>query len=113
MSSSNRDGDSIGERMRDHYQGVWQAGDAWSLETSEFEQRRYAQQFMLLKSRQYELALEIGCGSGVFTQMRAEVTKRVVALDIADAAIERAQKRSFPNGAGAVEYAVANVMEYD
>jgi SAM-dependent methyltransferase len=99
--------------MRNHYQGVWRAGDAWSLETSEFEQRRYAQQLALVKSRHYDLALEIGCGSGVFTQMLADVANRVVALDIADAAIERARKRSIPHGAGAVEYAVANVMEYD
>jgi SAM-dependent methyltransferase len=105
--------DSIGQKMRNHYEGVWRAGDAWSLETSEFEQRRYEQQLALVESRQYESVLEIGCGSGMFTPLLAGVAKRVVALDIAEAAVERARKRSFPDGAGAVEYVVANVMEYD
>ena len=99
--------------MRNHYEAVWQAGDAWDLESSAFEQERYAHQLELLLPRRYAQVLEIGCGSGRFTRLLAGVADRVVALDIADAAIERARNQLIANEGGDVEFIVANVMEYD
>jgi SAM-dependent methyltransferase len=104
----------IDQEMRNHYQKVWQAGDAWQFETSPFENERYEYQLSLLKSRHYDLALEIGCGSGVFTQLLARLANHVVALDIAEAAIDRARARiESTSSEKTIEFFTANAMEYD
>jgi len=103
----------ISRRMRDHFESVWRAGDAWDLEASGFEQARYERQLALLAGRHYGKALEIGCGSGVFTRLLAGIADRVVALDIAAAAVERARKRAEGAGPGVVSFHVADVMTFD
>jgi SAM-dependent methyltransferase len=103
----------ISDKMRAHYETVWQAGDAWDFETSEFEQARYAHQLGFLAGQRYERALEIGCGSGCFTRRLAGIADRVVALDIAEAAIERARVQAADAGPGTVEFRVADAMHYD
>jgi SAM-dependent methyltransferase len=101
------------ETVRAHYERVWQAGDAWELESSDFEQARYDRQLALLAGRRYERALELGCGSGGFTRRLAGVADRVVALDVAAAAIDRARAATVGAGPGVVEFRVADVMDYD
>ncbi len=103
----------ISQKMREHYETVWQAGDAWGFETSEFEQARYAHQLEVLAGQRYERALEIGCGSGCFTRRLASIADRVVALDIAEAAIERARVQAAGAGPGTVEFRVADAMHFD
>ena len=103
----------ISDKMRAHYETVWQAGDAWDFETSEFEQARYEHQLKFLSGRRYERALEIGCGSGCFTRRLASIAEYVVALDIAEAAIERARAQAAGAGPGKVEFRVADAMQYD
>lgn len=108
-----KDLDAIARTMREHYQAVWQGGDAWQLESSEFEQGRYAYLLGKIGDRHYDRVLEIGCGSGCFTRLLAGIAERVVAIDIAPAAIERARLRTAGAGPGTVEFRVANIMEYD
>ena len=36
-----KDRQAIGRAMQSHYEAVWEAGDAWSFETSDFERQRY------------------------------------------------------------------------
>jgi 2-polyprenyl-3-methyl-5-hydroxy-6-metoxy-1,4-benzoquinol methylase len=108
---SNRD--AIAHAMRLHYESVWQAGDAWSFETSEYERLRYEHQLRVLGTQPIAEALEIGCGSGVFTQLLARVANRVTAIDIAEAAIERAKTRVVSPGSGQIQFTVANAMEFD
>lgn len=103
----------ISEKMRAHYETVWQAGDAWDFETSEFEQARYAHQLQVLAGQRYDRALEIGCGSGCFTRRLVGIADWVVALDIAEAAIERARVQTAEAGPGQVEFRVADAMHYD
>src|SRR4051794_2357927 len=105
--------EAISRRMRDHYESVWRSGDAWELEASEFEQARYERQLALLSDRRYGKTLEIGCGSGGFTRLLAGIADRVVALDIAAAAVERARKRAEGAGPGVVAFQVADVMTFD
>jgi SAM-dependent methyltransferase len=105
--------DSIAREIREHYQAVWQRGDAWELESSDFEQGRYAYLLAKIGDRHYDRVLEIGCGSGCFTRLLAGIAERVVAIDIAPAAIERARTRTAEAGPGRVEFRVANIMEYD
>ena len=54
-------------RIREHYERVWSAGDAWNFETSAFERDRYEFLVGLIADRRYGRAVEIGCGSGCFT----------------------------------------------
>jgi predicted TPR repeat methyltransferase len=100
-------------RIREHYERVWAAGDAWDFETSAFERSRYDFLAGLLAARRYSRAVEIGCGSGCFTTRLRSLADHVLALDVAAAAIERARGRQAAAGAGTVEFVVANAMEHD
>jgi SAM-dependent methyltransferase len=111
---STRDRQAIGRTMQRHYDAVWESGDAWSLETSDFEQRRYDFQIEMLAARRYASTLEIGCGSGGLTRRLATISDRVLALDIAAAAIERARAQTKDvAGSGSIELRVANIMDVD
>jgi predicted TPR repeat methyltransferase len=68
-------------------------------------------QLELLSDRRYRRALEIGCASGSFTRRLAELCDEVVAIDIAERAIETA--RAAGSEDSNVDYRVANVMELD
>lgn len=100
-------------RIREHYERVWSAGDAWGFESSEFERDRYDFLAGLVSDRRYARAVEIGCGSGCFTPRIAGLADHVLAMDVAAAAIERARRQALPAGAGRVEYLAANAMEHD
>ncbi|MCA1510290.1 nodulation methyltransferase NodS [Bradyrhizobium sp. NBAIM01] len=69
--------------------------DPWRLDSSSFEQERYAQ--MLRMSRRggdVACALEVGCAAGAFTEMLAPLCERLTVVDIMPQAIERAQRRT-------------------
>ena len=101
------------EKMRAYYQALWQGGDAWHLESSEFERGRYAYLLDKIGDRHYQRILELGCGSGCFTRLLAGIAGHVAAIDIAPAAIERARTQTAAAGPASVELRVANIMEYD
>jgi SAM-dependent methyltransferase len=107
------DREAIGKKIADHYEAVWQKGDAWSLESSDFEQQRYDDHIRLLSGRRYRSALEIGCGSGGLTRRLAGISDRVVALDISPSAIERARAQVAGTHTAKVEFECANIMDYD
>jgi SAM-dependent methyltransferase len=102
------DRERAGERARRFFDGLWDQGDYWRLETSPFEQARYARLMEVLDDRRYSRTLEIGCGAGAFTRLLAGVSAHVTALDVSETAIERARARF---GGGGVEFRVANIME--
>jgi SAM-dependent methyltransferase len=105
------DRESINRKIHSFFEELWQRGDPWDLETSEFEQRRCARLLEILSARRYAKALEIGCAGGVFTRLLAQVADRVVALDVSPTAIERA-KATWP-GPESAEFQVANIIDYD
>jgi SAM-dependent methyltransferase len=100
----------VDEQAREFFQDLWIHGDYWDFESSEYEKIRLEHLFEMLDGRRYPRVLEIGCGSGHFTRLLARIADQVVALDIAPAAIERA--RSLAIGPAAVDFRVANIMEY-
>ena len=102
--------DAIGEKARTFFEDLWRQGDPWELESSEFEQARYARQLAMLEGSRYASVLEIGCGAGVFTRSLAEMADHVVALDIAEGAIAQALSKV---SADNVDFRVVNVMEFD
>lgn len=95
---------------RAFFEKLWRKGDFWELDSSEFERDRLARLLSVVADRQYGRVLEIGCGAGSFTRLIAHLAQRIVALDVSDTAIQRAQGR-LPEGH--VEFRQANVMEYD
>lgn len=101
----------IDQTVREHFEEQWSRGDPWNLGTSVFEQEKYASQLRLIDGRRYGRALEIGCGNGYFSRQVGALADRVVALDIAPSAIDRA--RAAGDGGGRIDFRVANVMEYD
>jgi SAM-dependent methyltransferase len=100
-----------GETATRFFQDIWKQGDYWALETSPWEQAKYQRQIGLLNGRRFERILEIGCGAGVFTRQLATIGQRVLAIDVAPAAVERAIAGG--DAAGRIEYRVANIMQYD
>jgi SAM-dependent methyltransferase len=100
-----------GKAAREFFENLWARGDPWDLETSELDQARYGRQLAFLGERRYARVLEIGCGAGAFTRLLAPLAERLVAIDVAPAAIARAVAVE-PRLEG-VEFRVANVMECD
>jgi SAM-dependent methyltransferase len=103
-------GQRAGQQAEAFFQDLWTTGDPWELESSAFEQAKYGRQLELLSGRGYAQALEIGCGAGWFTRQLAGIADRVVALDIAPAAIARARAAG---GNEKADFRVKNVMEFD
>jgi SAM-dependent methyltransferase len=100
----------IGQRAQEFFEDLWQGGDFWEFESSDYERARLAHLFNMISGRRYGRALELGCGAGHFTRFLAGIADHIVALDIAPAAIARA--RALKLGPGAADFRVANIMEY-
>ncbi|HWD22714.1 MAG TPA: class I SAM-dependent methyltransferase [Burkholderiales bacterium] len=90
-------------------ESLWQRGDFWEVESSEFERARCARLIRLLEGRRYDRVLELGCGAGHFTRLLAPLAGQLVAFDIAPSAIERA--RAAGGGTGRIDYRVGNAMD--
>jgi SAM-dependent methyltransferase len=101
--------EEIKRALDETFEDAWRAGDPWDLETSALDQESYARQLALLGDRRYGSVLEIGCAAGAFTRRLAALSDRVVALDVAPSAIERARQDVPPN----VEFRVGDAMELD
>jgi SAM-dependent methyltransferase len=97
-------------RARVTFEERWSRGDPWDVAASHLDQASYARQIDLLSARRYERALEIGCGAGVFTRLLAPLTDRLLALDVAPSAIERARAGGIPAG---VEFRAQDAMDLD
>jgi SAM-dependent methyltransferase len=102
---------AAGNEARRFFDKLWSESDPWNLDASDFDQRRYARQLALLGGRRYSRALEIGCGGGSFTRRLAPLCTELVAIDVSEHAIERAQAAG--DAAPGVEFRVANVMDLD
>ena len=100
-----------GRTTREFFESLWAEKDPWDLETSALDQQRYARQLELLGDRRYPRALELGCGAGSFTRHLSGVCDSIMALDVAESAIARAQDGPFEPAS--VEFRVADIMEFD
>jgi SAM-dependent methyltransferase len=103
--------EDLKQKAETFFEDLWQRGDPWEFESSEFEQTKYARQLALLGGRRYTRALEIGCGAGAFTRLLAPLADQVVALDISPTAIARA--RTLGADPAAVDFRVADIMAYN
>ena len=67
--------------------------DPWRFATSPYEAAKYAATCEALPKPRYGSALEVGCSIGVLTQALAERCDALVAVDAAEAALDRARAR--------------------
>jgi 2-polyprenyl-3-methyl-5-hydroxy-6-metoxy-1,4-benzoquinol methylase len=102
---------AAGGRARRFFEDLWADSDPWNLDDSELDQRRYGRQLALLEDRRYDRALEIGCASGSFTRLLAPLCTEILAIDVSEHAIERAEAAG--DVSPGVEFRVANVMDLD
>jgi SAM-dependent methyltransferase len=77
-----------------YFDAVYAArADPWDFETSPYEAAKYDATLAALPRARYASLLEIGCSIGVLTRRLAGRCDRLLALDVAPAALERARAR--------------------
>lgn len=104
------DREQLGHKAFEFSESLWQRGDFWELESSEFERARCARVIEILREARYSRALELGCGAGYFTRLLAPQADHVVAYDISPSAIARARARD--HAGSRIDFRVGNVMDY-
>ena len=67
--------------------------DPWAFATSAYEREKYAATLAALPKPRYRNALEVGCSIGVWTKALAARCDRIVAIDVARAALDQAEAR--------------------
>ena len=87
---------SVGQAFDDMYA---RHDDPWGFDSRWYEERKRAVLLAALPWRHYRATFEAGCSTGAFTVQLADRSDRVLAVDLAEAALERARQRlgSRPN----------------
>ncbi|MBC7799369.1 MAG: methyltransferase domain-containing protein [Gemmatimonadaceae bacterium] len=67
--------------------------DPWQFATSEYERDKYAATLAALPNPRYARAFEVGCSIGVLTRQLATRCDTVLAVDVAQAALNQATER--------------------
>lgn len=67
--------------------------DPWDYKTSAYEKEKRAATIAALSEKRYPRALEVGCSIGVLTELLATRCDQLIALDVADAALDQARQR--------------------
>ena len=65
--------------------------DPWRFATSRYERRKYAATLEALDDREFHAAFEVGCSIGVFTRQLARHCRSLLAVDVAERALEQAR----------------------
>src|SRR5438067_1799158 len=73
--------------MKDYFEQVWERMPD-KLEPPDFDLRR---RFLLGEARRGDRALDLGCGTGVFTAELAELRADAIGVEVAEAALSRAR----------------------
>jgi SAM-dependent methyltransferase len=79
---------------RAHFEARYAADpDPWDFEGSAYEHARYERTLAALGDRRYASVFEAGCSIGVFTAMLADRCDELLAVDIAQSAVDAARTR--------------------
>lgn len=103
-------GEVIESVNREYFDRVYrESEDPWHFESSEYERDKYEASLRVLPKQSYTNVLEIGCSIGVFTAALAPRCDRLLSIDFAPTAVERARQRcrAFPH----VSFKVMSVPE--
>jgi len=77
-----------------YFEAIYAADiDPWQFETSEYERAKYADTIATLADRRFASGFEVGCSIGVLTELLAARCDRLLAIDVAEAALDRARDR--------------------
>ena len=68
-----------------------QDADPWCFTSSPYERAKYDATIAALPAPQFSLAFEVGCSIGVLTRRLADRCARLLAVDVADAALAQAR----------------------
>jgi SAM-dependent methyltransferase len=80
--------------QRQHFEALYAADpDPWGFETSAYEHAKYERTLAALGDRRYARGLEAGCSIGVLAARLAERCDELLAVDIAEAAVDAARER--------------------
>ena len=80
--------------QREHFEALYAADpDPWDFETSAYEQAKYERTLAALGDRRYARGLEAGCSIGVLAARLAERCDELLAVDIAQTAVDAARAR--------------------
>ncbi|NVO31904.1 class I SAM-dependent DNA methyltransferase [Hymenobacter lapidiphilus] len=78
----------------DYFDKVYEANqDPWDFATSPYEQEKYAATLAALPRSHYARAFEIGCSLGILTARLAPHCGYLLAVDVAEAALQQARQR--------------------
>jgi len=77
---------------REFWNQSFEAPDPWNY-TSPYEQKKYERTLALLPDEPIERAMELACAEGLFTDHLAPRVKSLLAIDISEKALARAQTR--------------------
>lgn len=71
--------------------------DPWGFATSLYEAGKYAATMQALSRQRYQAGLEVGCSIGVLTAAMAARCDTLLAIDVAEAALDQARARNADN----------------
>jgi cyclopropane fatty-acyl-phospholipid synthase-like methyltransferase len=66
--------------------------DPWRFATSDYERRKYAATLVALNGHEIHNAFEVGCSIGIFTRQLARRCHSLLAVDVAEQALEQARR---------------------
>jgi 2-polyprenyl-3-methyl-5-hydroxy-6-metoxy-1,4-benzoquinol methylase len=66
--------------------------DPWRFTTSDYERRKYAVTRAALNGHEIHAAFEVGCSIGIFTRQLARRCHSLLAVDVAERALEQARR---------------------
>ena len=79
---------------REHFEALYAADpDPWNFATSAYEHAKYERTLVALGDRRYARGLEAGCSIGVLAARLAERCDELLAVDIAQPAVDAARER--------------------
>lgn len=78
----------------DYFTAVYESSeDPWNFETSKYEAAKYGATIAALPTKKDERVLEVGCSIGVLTQLLAQRSTHLLAIDISQKALDIATRR--------------------
>jgi SAM-dependent methyltransferase len=81
----------VSRRWHERFYGSGE--DPYEFASSPYEQQKYSRLLDALEERRFPRALEVGCAQGVFTEMLLPFCDQIVAVDISETALARAEGR--------------------
>lgn len=88
------EGDAAGTVGQDYFDDLYaRHDDPWGFDSRWYEERKRAVLLAALPRPRYRAAFEAGCSTGALTAHLADRCDRVLAVDLAPAALERARRR--------------------